>query len=148
MGIEININKDVGSYDAKLIGPFTARQSICVVIAAPICWAIYTYTAPLLTPDVAGFLTAIPAGIAYLFGWLKPYGMRTEKFVQSVFINMVLAPSHRKYMTVNVHEKAFAVLARHAKKVEEEDSDQTNSKKSKKQAQKKTAYKVSPDAVR
>ena len=142
--IEIHINKDVGSYEAKLIGPFTARQTICIVIAAPICWALYTLASPYVSPDAAGFLTAIPAGIAWCFGWLKPYGMRTEKFIQSVFINTVIAPTHRKYKTVNVHENAFAILEKHAKELEAAQNEQKKIKKK----EKKPKYKVSPDAVK
>lgn len=144
MSIEIHINKDVGSYDAKLIGPFTARQSICIAVAAPICWLIYKSLSPVITPDAAGFVTAIPAAVAWAFGWLKPYGMRTEKFVQSVFINMVLAPTHRKYKTVNAHENALNILERHAKALEAQQTDPKATKKT----QKKQRYKVSREAVK
>lgn len=141
--IEININKDVGSYEAKLIWQFTARQTICVAIAAPICWFIYKNAAPVLSGDTAGFLMLIPAAIAFLFGWRKPYGMPMEKFIESVFVNMALAPSHRKYKTENVHEKAFAVLEQHALEVAVSENPQSN----KKTKEKKPRYKVSSDAV-
>jgi hypothetical protein len=103
--VEIRITKEIGNYDPKFLGPFTLRQTICVVIAAPICYFIYNTFSPVMTPDAAGFFCAIPGAIAALFGWIRPYGMRTEKFIQSVFINMVIAPSHRKYKTVNEHEE-------------------------------------------
>lgn len=141
--IEININKDVGSYEAKLIWQFTARQTICVAIAAPLCWFIYKHASPVLSGDAAGFLMLIPAAIAFLFGWRKPYGMPMEKFIESVFVNMVLAPSHRKYKTENVHEKAFAVLEQHAKDAEVAE----NSERKLKTSGKKPRYKVSSEAV-
>lgn len=99
MSIEIKINKDVGSYEAKFIGPFTKRQDICIALAAPVCWWIYFDLAPIISKDIAGFLVFIPAVLAALFGWVKPYGMPMERFLRSVFISMFLAPAHRKYKT-------------------------------------------------
>lgn len=97
--IEIRINKDVGSYEPKIVGPLTARQSVCVASAAPVCIGIYQALSPVLGVDVAGVLVAIPAALAWLFGWYKPYGMKTEQFIRSVFVNMVLAPTTREYRT-------------------------------------------------
>ena len=131
--IEIYINKDVGSYQAKFIGPFTLRQTICLAVASPFCWMIYKYLSPALSPDIAGFFVVIPAGIAWVFGWLRPYGMPMEKFLHSIFVSMVLAPSVRKYETVNQHEAALTVLS------------QASSRSAKKA---KSKYKVSKEAVK
>lgn len=98
--IEIRINKDVGSYEAKFIGPFTMRQSITLLIALPICYGIYYFVSPLLGVDAAGFLICIPASVAVLFGWIKPYGMPMEKFIRTAWVNNVLAPSRRKYKSI------------------------------------------------
>lgn len=133
--IEIHINKDVGSYDAKFIGPFTMRQTVCIVIAAPICWFIYKITSPVVSGDVAGFFMAIPAAIAWMFGWLRPYGMRTEKFVQSVFITMMLAPANRKYKTKDAYD------------VQDPEAE-GKSGSGKPAKNKKPRYKVSPNAVK
>lgn len=153
--IEIHINKDVGSYEAKFIGPFTMRQTFCLCIAAPICWFVYKVASPVMSSDAAGFLLMIPAAVAWIFGWTKPYGMRPEKFIQSVFINMVLAPAIRKYKT---EFRANDVVFSAAEKVMElpsdsvitesepvdEDASQGNTKKNRRRPR----YKVSPDAVK
>lgn len=142
--IEIQINKDVGSYEAKFVGPFTMRQTICVAIAAPICWAIYKFMSPLVSGDVAGFMIAIPAGIAWLFGWTKPYGMRPEKFIRSIFINMVLAPANRKYKTNN----SYIDIPVSEEKSAQPNSSENFGKQVSGKKQKKPRYKVSPDAVK
>lgn len=142
MAIEIRINKEIGDYEPKLLGPLTARQTVCVAIATPVCIYIYKYLAPILTGDVAGFFVMIPAVIAYLFGWPKPYGMRTEKFFQSIFVTTLLAPANRPYKTENHHESMLKNLAAEFK---EPDEEQKNSSRRKKQQ--KTRYKVSPLAV-
>lgn len=152
--IEIHINKDVGSYEAKFIGPFTMRQTICVAIAAPICWFIYTTVSPKVSGDAAGFLMFIPAVIAWIFGWTKPYGMRPEMFVRSIFINMVLAPANRKYKTDNtVNDVVYSMeeqqnLSESGVIIQQvpETAQSEHTKSSKKQ--KKPRYKVSKDAVR
>lgn len=141
--IEIHINKDVGSYEAKLIGPFTARQTVCIAVAAPFCYLIYKIATPIIGIDAAGFLICIPAVIAWSFGWLKPYGMHTEKFVASVFVNTVLAPANRKYKTENLHENELIKIQKEMDQLDAE----AGIKKSKIR-QKKPRYKVSPDAVK
>ena len=105
MAIEIRITKEIGNFKPKLLGPFTTRQVICLGIGVPVCMYIFQATSPYLPGDIPGFLCAIPGGIAWLFGWYEPYGMPTEKFIQSVFVNIFLAPTHRRYKTKNMHEE-------------------------------------------
>ncbi len=102
--VEMRITKEIGNYKPRVVGPLTFRQLVCVGIAAPFCYFIYKYLSPHLTRDVAGFFCILPAAVAGLFGWCHPYGMNTEEFIRSVFINIFLAPSHRKYKTENQFE--------------------------------------------
>ena len=132
--IKVPLNKDVGSYEAKFVGPFTLRQSLCILAAAPVCWGIYSGLTPILGGDIAGFLVLFPAALCWLIGWYKPYGMHTEKFIRSIFITTVLAPAHRKYKIRNRQTEMLAVLAA--------SSTETN------QHKKKTKYRISKEAVR
>lgn len=136
--MEIHINKDVGNYEAKVVGPFTLRQAVCIAVAAPVCVWLYNGTSSFMPSDAAGFLTFIPAVIAWLFGWKKPYGMPMEKFLKSIFVTMVLAPSNRKYKTVNRHEKALSIVE--AEMLHEQ-------KASSHKAEKKQKYKRSQDGI-
>lgn len=148
--VEIRITKEIGNYEPKFIGPFTLRQTICVAIAAPICYFLYKYLSPIVTPDVAGFFCAIPGGIAALFGWIKPYGMHTEQFIRSVFINMAIAPSHRVYKTENQFEIAAERLMEEEKAAQEAASGEKKKKKLFRRAEKqskKSKYKRSPKAI-
>ena len=132
--IKIPLNKDVGSYEAKFAGPFTLRQSLCVLAATPVCWGIYSGLTPILGGDIAGFLVLFPAALSWLVGWYKPYGMHTEKFIRSIFISTLLAPAHRKYKIQNHQAEMLAVLSAAA----------TGTK----QHEKKAKYRVSKEAVR
>jgi hypothetical protein len=102
--VEMRITKEIGNYKPRVVGPLTFRQLVCVGIAAPACYLIYKYLSPHITRDLAGFFCILPAAVAGLFGWVHPYGMNTEAFIRSVFINIFLAPSHRKYKTKNQFE--------------------------------------------
>lgn len=115
--IEVRIPKELDHYEAKFIGPFTLRQAVCLVCALPAGIIIFNLTKTHVGTETAGFFCLVPAIAAYLFGWLKPYGMKFEVFLRSVFISSVLAPSKRKYKTVNY----FKLLM--SEKVEEDVDD-------------------------
>ncbi len=135
--MEIQINKDVGSYEPKVIGPFTIRQAVCLLIGSPICIAIYKYGSMFLPADAVSFFLLVPAAATWLFGWLKPYGMPMERFLKSIFINMILAPGNRTYKTEHKeHAMSFA-----------EEEGLCERKASAQKAQRKKKYKRSPDGV-
>lgn len=97
--IEIRINKDIGSFQPKIMGPFNGRQVVCVTIGGAAAMLTYFLTEPFLTQSSALFLTFIPASVAVLFGWIKPFGIPMERFLKSAFVSMFLAPSIRRYKT-------------------------------------------------
>lgn len=149
--IEIRINKEIGEYEAKIIGPFTMRQCICLGIGLPVCYYIFKFLTPILTIDVAGLFCTIPGVIAYAFGWARPYGMKMEEFIHSVFVNRVLAPSIRKYKTENTVSKIISKCAaaqgnENAAEEEEEPEEETGKKKRK--HEKKKRYKLSKKAYK
>ena len=75
------------------------------------------------------------------FGFVKPYGMPTEKFLKSIFINRIIAPQKRPYKTANVHEKYIHEL--------EEQSKETDSTSGQPRKKEKTVkYRMSPEAIK
>ena len=101
MAIEIEIPKDITKYESKLIGPLTTRQTICSVPAAGLAIAEAMLLKETLSQDMLiGIIifTVIPF---ILLGWIKVYNLPFEKFLASVFVTIVLAPKHRKYITDN-----------------------------------------------
>lgn len=145
--IEIRTIKDVGSYQAKLIGPFTARQVVCLAVLIPIDWTIYNRLTPYLAPDICTTIMLLPAIVAYLIGWSKPYGMNFENFARSAFVSNMLAPSHRIYKTENRQEISEQYLSDLAALYIEAgilDSPKTGTSK---KSEKHKKYKISPKAV-
>lgn len=138
--IEIKIPKEINKYEAKFIGPFTMRQSVCLGIGLPVSIGLYALLKPHLGVDLAGFIIIIPAVLCYLFGWHKPYGMRFEKYLQSVFVGAVLAPTKRVYKTENYYTSVLKEI----EKVDAENLAQEQSGKKKK----KKKYKRSSLAIK
>jgi len=102
--IEREIPKDIRKYESKFVGPFTLRQTICVVIAAVCSLLTYNTVGKLFIQDVRAFLCFVSAVPGVAFGWIKPYGMSLENFLQVVIITMFLAPTKRVYKTINLHD--------------------------------------------
>lgn len=104
--VEVHVPKEINQYESKLLGPLTSRQLIVCLIFGPIIVFFFN----LVYQNTNSIETAVPvilpfAVIAGLFGWVKPYGMKFEVFLRSVFINVVIAPSKRLYVTNNYHEQ-------------------------------------------
>ncbi len=152
MAIEVPITKEISEYEPKLIGPFNARQCLCLALCAPICYFVIRYLSPYLTQSVSMFFCFLPASVAYLFGWAKPYGMKTEKFLQSVFITRFIAPQHRKYKTVNTVETVLKDAEQEWQHTELMRIMENETKKERKQRlkenKKKKKYRLSPQAVK
>lgn len=101
--IEINIPRDIREYDSKLVGPFTTRQTVCLVvggIAAFVTYKLLGNTA-FIGSDVRLFVSGLIALPALLLGWLKPYGMKLEDFLKSVLVSNFFSPKKRLYKTEN-----------------------------------------------
>lgn len=155
MAIEIEITKEIGNYEPKFVGPLTIRQTACLSVAVPVCILIYITLSPVLTGDVAGFFCIIPAAFAAAFGWLKPYGMKAEEFLRSVFINTMVAPCNRKYIIDN-HTDVFMerlsgntedVSTEHLEPDDEEDTRNVKENENKEKKKKQKKYKLSSEAV-
>ena len=140
MAIEIKITKELGNYKPNLIGPFTARQALCLLIAVPVAIKIYTGLGAVVTKDVAGFFIFPIAVAAWFFGWKEPYGMPAEKFLQSIFVNVLLAPQNRKYKIENTYEG----LVKIGKSLEKKEETEEKTKKK----EKADKYQVSLKAIK
>ena len=138
MAIEIKIPKEINKYEAKAMGPFTLRQGICVLICLPVCVGIYLLTKPYVGVDIAGFLVIPPAVVAYLFGWYKPYGIKFEKYIKTVYISSFLAPSKRVYKTENYYVDVLKKIEKQEQGEELVKADTAGQKKAKEKKYKRS----------
>lgn len=125
--IEMKIPKEISRYEAKAIGPFTLRQLICLLIFIPIGGGLYFITSPYVGTSTAGFFV-LPFGLAaWAFGWYKPYGLKFEKYLKTVFINSFVAPTKRPYKTENFYGNILKEIERQ----EAQENGQSSTRKGK-----------------
>lgn len=102
--IEIKIPKEIMKYETKLVGPFTTRQCIILLIFVPIVGFLYVTLKNYMSSTIAAYICLPIGGIGGLFGWAKPYGLTFEKYLKSVFVSSFIAPSLRVYKTENYYD--------------------------------------------
>jgi hypothetical protein len=96
--ILVEMNKDIRQYKAKLLGPFSGREVICLVLGVGFVWFVeFVLLAGVdMTLDVQSFL-ALGLMLPFVgIGWGKIYGMHIEQFIKTTFITFI-APKTRKY---------------------------------------------------
>lgn len=104
--IEIEVNQDIREYKTKLIGPFTTRQVICLILGGTTVIGAYNFLQPYLTSDTTTFVCMILAAPFILMsGIFEPHGMKMEDFLRASFVSLVLSPTVRKYELENSYNK-------------------------------------------
>jgi hypothetical protein len=99
--LEAQIPKDIRKYEAKLVGPFTTRQTICFIIACALAFFIFKVLNPILGSTATFYASMLLLSPVILIGWVKIQGIPFERFVQAAFISTVLSPKHRRYKIKN-----------------------------------------------
>lgn len=101
--LDIEIPKDIREYEPKVVGSFTTRQVFCLVGIALVLMLTTSIERNLLHFTQMTYIPAFPfCGIIGLIGWGNQLvGMPIERYLQLIFINAVLAPKHRPYVTHN-----------------------------------------------
>lgn len=104
--IEIEVNQDIREYKTKLIGPFTTRQVICLILGGTTVIGAYNLLQPYLTSDITTFVCMILAvPFILMSGIFEPHGMKMEDFLRASFVSLVLSPTVRKYELENSYNK-------------------------------------------
>ena len=142
MAVSRKTQKDIGKYEAKLMGPFTTRQVICIAIGAvptvAIDYVLYKSGAVDVYTlfGVALLIMIIPCFFG--FGQKFCHGQKPEDFIRDYYFYHILAPNVRLHEIESYDD----VLDAKAKKAEASASSNGKSKKNKEQiatsGQKKT----------
>ena len=129
--IEVQVPKDVSTYESPLIGPLTARQAVCVAAAAAVEYIYYLVISTLklnLTMNTIvclGMVFAVP--ILYM-AIVKPYGMRPETYIYYYFIPSLLAPNDRPYATKPTYETMLDIIEHIEQENEQKNGNNTKNK--------------------
>lgn len=104
--IEIEVNQDIREYKTKLIGPFTTRQVICLILGGTTVIGAYNLLQAYLTSDTTTFVCMILAvPFILMSGIFEPHEMKMEDFLKASFVSLVLSPTVRKYELENSYNK-------------------------------------------
>ena len=133
--IEIKIPQEINKYEAKLVGPLTTRNTVCLIGMAVVCIATFNILKSIVPADYLYVLCIILAAPFGLCGWYKPYGMHFEKFFIAVLFNTVISSSRRIFKSNNVVNNIEKKLTTPAVK-------EMEGKKKQKQAKKKDPKKI------
>lgn len=141
MAVHRKTQKSLGSYDAKFLGPFTMRQSICLGIGL----------VPSALVGYAEFQSGLDIGFVFItvvlimliplflgFGEKITYGMKPEAFAKQYYIYRIQAPKIRKYKTVTFDD----ILWNQKKTTTESASGEKETKKKGSKVTSKNKFKI------
>ena len=136
--------KDVGTYEAKFLGPFTARQSICLGVGA-VPAALFDYLLYNVTKDatILFLVTVIFMAPAFFmaFGSKFCHDTKPEDFVKDYVKYKIMAPPIRLYATSSRDDEIWEEEEKKKKKTEEKEESPKKDKKYSKKVEDST-YKV------
>lgn len=101
--IEIEIPKDILRFKTKLIGPFTARQFVCVALGAAVTFPAYMILKEYFIRDVVLLGVMLILAPFILCGFVTLYGLPFEKYAMIFIRNNFRAPTKRPYKTNNFY---------------------------------------------
>mgnify|MGYP002857723534 CR=1 FL=1 len=109
MAISRKTQKDVGTYEAKFLGPFTMRQ--CAILGIGAVPSIFFYAviysiSKNFYVSILGLIFMLPAAFV-AFGKSLCYGLNPEDYFIEWYFYHVKAPNKRVYKTVTVDDKLY-----------------------------------------
>lgn len=104
--ISISIPKDIREYEPKFIANLTAKQCICLLLAAIIEFAGVQIQKLVFHLPTASFIPPLfIAFVPLLFGWGKQiFHMETEVYIRNVLFRSLTVPPKRVYKTRNFYD--------------------------------------------
>lgn len=103
--ITVEMPEDIRKFEAKFMGNFTLRQTVCLAIGAAIVIPVALLVpVDLMYKFVIGALLLIPFMFA---GWFKPQGMNFEVYAMRMIYYYVLTPRIRKAKMKNVYRTSY-----------------------------------------
>lgn len=102
--IEIKIPKDVRKYKEKVVGGFTLRELITLIVTALIDISIYIFLKDKIGKQFASYLVMFISIPFLLLGFKEKDGLKFEKYVIYFLKFHFLTPQKRKYIVENIKE--------------------------------------------
>ena len=103
--LEIQMSKDIKTFEPTVVGPFTFRQLLWMTAGT-----VLALPALMLLPgDITAriLIATIIASPLFMCGWIKIQGMYFDSFLKVVFIYTFLRPKRRVNDDMNEYEKSM-----------------------------------------
>ncbi len=96
--IERNVKKDLSTFKTKVIGPFSCRELVCVILGGSIALSVFFLLRPYILTKALIIISGCFAVPFFACGFYMPYGVPLERFVYNQIKNF-FKPTVRKYKT-------------------------------------------------
>lgn len=126
--LQRNVNKDLRAVSPKIIGPFSVRQSIAVVLGGGLSILLWNIIPGNFAMDMKVGIIALAISPFLAYGWIDYNGLKFEDLIVTTLKSMLLSPPIRKYKS----ENELGFLFKDVKVEEDKDKKSKDSKTSKK----------------
>ena len=115
--LETKVPKDIRKYKTKLMGPFTWRQLICIVISLTVDILLFFLLCSMLNVPLNIFIyILIFIDVPIMAFTLEPYGIRMEKYLKNVLLTSFLYPTKRIHKTELIKQEVTTLSNKELKK--------------------------------
>lgn len=104
--IRVQMSDDIRKYEPKLVGPFSTRQLVAVVVAS-VFFLIAFVLLPKMDVTIRCLLALLIASPAACCGFVKMQGKPFEVIVIKIIYLFFLTPAKRKNRTEHEYRKEF-----------------------------------------
>lgn len=102
--LEIQMSKDIKTFEPTIVGPFTLRQIVWITIGTVLAVPVFFFMPGEINVRIlAATLIAAPL---FMCGWVKVQGMYLDKYLKIIFIYTFLESRNRVNDDGNVFEKS------------------------------------------
>ncbi len=100
--IEVKVPKEIRTYKEKILGGFSLRQLLSLIVTGSIVIPVYIYLKEYLGDDMTGYIIMIIAIPMLLVGFYEKDGLTFEKYIGYFLRFNFLEDQKRKYIVEKI----------------------------------------------
>ena len=102
--LEIQMSKDIKTFEPTIVGPFTLRQIIWITIGTVLAMPTFFLMPGEITVRI--LIATLIAAPLIMCGWVKVQGMYLDRYLMIIFVYSLLESRKRVNDDANVFEKS------------------------------------------
>lgn len=102
--LEIQMSKDIKTFEPTIVGPFTLRQIIWITIGTVLAMPAFFLMPGEITVRI--LIATLIAAPLIMCGWVKVQGMYLDRYLRIIFVYTFLESRKRVNDDANVFEKS------------------------------------------